>query len=179
MSRISQPTVVDGDTANAASLNDRFDNFTQTDLNAFNARDAAFDLPQFDSSRFIITHVQSEGIGLNDWRHGSVITVTGQSVMPASPFVVGDGAPTVMDFGPTGLTVSIGEVLRIYWNLSVRPYWENSRPWLNPGALEVDAGGGIADAAGDDAGLGGEDGRQEQQRAQQERERAGSSLRER
>ena len=151
MSRINQPTVVDGDTADAASLNDRFDNFTQTDLNAFNARDAAFDLPQFDSSRFIITHVQSEGIGLNDWRHGSVITVTGQSVMPASPFVVGDGAPTVMDFGPTGLTVSVGEVLRIYWNLSVRPYWENSRPWLNPGALDFyvfdDGAAGTKDVA--------------------------------
>ena len=151
MSRISQPTVVDGDTADAASLNDRFDNFTQTDLNAFNARDAAFDLPQFDSSPFIITHVQSEGIGLNDWRHAAPITVVGQSAMPASPFIVGDGTPTVMDFGPTGLTVSVGEVLRIYWNLSVHPYWEGSRPWLALGALDFyifdDGAAGTKDVA--------------------------------
>lgn len=136
MSRINQPTVVDGDLIDAASLNDRFNAYTQTDLNTFNVRDAAIDLPQFDSTRFIVTHIQSEGIGLNDWRHGSVITVTGQTAMPASPYIVGDGAPTVMDFGAVGLTVSIGEVLRIYWNLSVRPYWEGSRPWIGAGALD-------------------------------------------
>jgi hypothetical protein len=46
MSRIVRAAVNDGDTLDAASLNDRFSDYTQTDLNAFNHRDAAHDLPQ-------------------------------------------------------------------------------------------------------------------------------------
>jgi hypothetical protein len=119
MSRITDGPVKDGDSLSAASLNDRFASYTQTDLNAFNHRDAAHDLPQFDTG-WMLTHAQAVQIGKPDWKHSAYVTVNGQTVLPALPHPVEDGAgtPTVMSFG-AGLTISPGEVFRAYWNLSV------------------------------------------------------------
>ena len=51
MSRINRARIVDGDDVTAASLNDRFDDFSQAnELDQFNLRDAAVDLPQFKKS---------------------------------------------------------------------------------------------------------------------------------
>ena len=108
-----------GDDLNAASLNDRFTAYTQTDLNQFNHRDAAHDLPQF-STGFMLTHAQTQGIGLNNWKHSSFVTVNGMTSMPAaaSPVENGSGAVSEMSFG-AGLTLSTDELLRAYWDLSV------------------------------------------------------------
>ena len=56
MSRITDGPVRDGEAFDAASLNDRFASYTQTDLNQFNHRDAAHDLPQFDAGGWLLTH---------------------------------------------------------------------------------------------------------------------------
>lgn len=147
MSRLTQPPVKDGDDLNAASLNDRFTQFAQTDLNQFNTRDAAIDLPQMKSgaSRFIVPTMVTQLIGHNDWRHATDNTETGQST-GASPHVVSDagGTPTVLSFGPLGVTLSQNEdMLRVYWDLSVRPRWEGSRPWTASDLIFVfDKGGG-------------------------------------
>lgn len=131
MSRITRGRIVDGDTLNAASLNDRFDDYTQTDLNGFNLRDGALDLAHFTNARFLAPEQFSAIIGNNDWTHTSTNTVTGQST-GASPYVTQNASSTdtVLSFGAGGVTVSPGEVLRVYWDLSVRPRWEGSQPWL-------------------------------------------------
>ena len=121
MSRITDGPIEGGDTLDAASLNTRFASYTQTDLNQFNHRDAAHDLPQFASTNWLLTHAQEQGIGLNNWDHSSSVTVNGMTSMPADAHPVEDGAvtPSQMSFG-AGLTVSAGEVLLVYWNLSAR-----------------------------------------------------------
>lgn len=121
MSRITDGPIESGDTLDAASLNTRFASYTQTDLNQFNTRDAAHDLPQFASTNWLLTHAQEQGIGLNDWKHSSSVTVNGMTTMPADPHAIEDGAgnASIMSFG-SGLTVSPGEVLRVYWNLSAK-----------------------------------------------------------
>jgi len=120
MSRITDGPIVSADALDAASLNTRFASYTQTDLNQFNHRDAAHDLPQFQTG-WLLTHAQEQLIGLNDWRHTSTVTVNGMTAMPANPHPIEDGAgnPTDMSFG-AGLTIANGEVLRVYWNLSAK-----------------------------------------------------------
>ena len=133
MSRIVRAAVNDGDTLDAASLNDRFSDYTQTDLNAFNHRDAAHDLPQF-AKVWLQTYQQQVTLGLNDWKHGSTVSVSGMTAMPAAAHPIEDGAgnPTDMSFG-AGLTISPGEVLRVYWNLSVKP--DDGTNWNTAGSL--------------------------------------------
>ena len=115
MSRITDGPVKDGDALDAASLNDRFDSYTQTDLNAFNARDASHDLPQFGSG-LVETHTQSQQLGTISLKHGSTTTINGMTTMPASPVAI----TGTMSFG-AGLTIAVDEILRVYWNLSVSP----------------------------------------------------------
>jgi len=139
MSRLTQPPVLDGDDINAASLNDRFTQFTQSGtLDSFNARDAAFDLPQFKTGagRPITPEMATTTIGYNLWKHSAYNTYTGQST-GAAPYVVQDGTPatTVLSLGAAGWTINPDEhLLRVYWDLSVRPRWEGTKPW-NGGAL--------------------------------------------
>ena len=134
MSRLTQPPITDGDALDAASLNDRFTQFTQSGtLNAFNTRDAAFDLPAFKygNTRFLAKNLAVGTIGQNDWKHGAYRTYTGQTT-GASPYTVETTAPaaTPLSFGPLGFTLSANvHVLRVYWDLSVRPRWEGTKPW--------------------------------------------------
>ncbi len=121
MSRLTQGAVKDGDTIDAASLNDRFNQFTQTDLNQFNTRDAAIDLPQFKggTSRFLAPQMHTGNIGANDWLHGTDVTVTGQTT-GAAPHVVSDagGTPTPLALGATGMLLEANvHVLRVYWDV--------------------------------------------------------------
>ena len=128
MSRLVQPAVRDGDAIDAASLNNRFTQFSQSNaLNAFNTRDAAFDLPHFVGgiNRFLMPAMFDRVIGQNDWKHGSYRSETGQ-VTGAAPHIVKDGAgvTTPLDFGPLGVTLDANiHALRVYWDLSIRPKW--------------------------------------------------------
>lgn len=146
MSRLTQPPVLDGDAINAASLNDRFTQFSQTDLNQFNTRDAAIDLPQFKSGvlRFLAPQMHIGAIGANDWKHATDVTVTGQAT-GTSPHVVSDagGTATPLSFGTLGMTLQPDvDVLRVYYDLSVRPRWEGSRPWTSSDLIWVFPTGG-------------------------------------
>jgi hypothetical protein len=127
MSRITDGPVKDGDALNAASLNDRFTSYTQTDINAFNARDASHDLPQF-ATGWVETHTQSQQLGTISLKHGSTTTINGMTAMPASPVAI----TGTMSFG-AGLTIAVDEILRVYWNLSVRPDPGNN--WNSAGSL--------------------------------------------
>lgn len=134
MSRLTQPPIEDGDDLTAASLNDRFTQFGQSGaLNRFNTRDAAFDLPQFKraNTRFLAKNMAVTVIGQNDYKHGAYRTYTGQGT-GTSPYTVETTAPaaTPLSFGTLGFTMSADvHVLRVYWDLSVRPRWEGTKPW--------------------------------------------------
>ena len=127
MSRITDGPVQDGDALNAASLNDRFTSYTQTDLNAFNSRDASHDLPQF-ATGWVETHTQSQQLGTISLKHGSTTTINGMTAMPASPVAI----TGTMSFG-AGLTIAVDEILRVYWNLSVSP--DAGTNWNTSGSL--------------------------------------------
>ena len=123
MSRINRARIVDGDQATAASLNDRFDDFSQSGaLNRFNLRDAAVDLPQLNTSAIgQAPFVQVDEIGKTDLLHAAPVTVAGFSSSPyTTAHIVEDGAgnPTIANYG-AGVTIDPGEILRIYWSLSV------------------------------------------------------------
>ena len=164
MSRINRQRVEDGDSVDATDLNARFQDYNQSGgLNAFNTRDAAFDLPQFKNPGastfgFLASYQNSALIGANDYKHSSIVTVTGVSSTPppATPFIVGNaaGSPTPISFGAAGITVSAGEVLRVYWDLSVYPHWIGSRPWTTGASVDFytfDNGSGAAMALGTNA----------------------------
>ena len=123
MSRINRARIVDGDQTTAASLNDRFDDFSQSGaLDRFNLRDASIDLPQLSATAIKqAPFVQIDDIGKTDLLHASPRTVTASTVSPyTSLHIIQDGAgtPTIANYG-LGLTIDPDEVLRIYWSLSV------------------------------------------------------------
>jgi hypothetical protein len=130
MSRLTNKPVLDGDPINAASLNTRFNGFVQTDLNEFNVRDAAIDLPQFTSTKFMAPQSNSRQIGNYVFDHATYNTVPGQ-VTGAAPHIISDAAavPSHLPLGAGGWTVEPDEILRVYWDLSVRPRWLSAHPW--------------------------------------------------
>jgi len=130
MARIIRGRIEDGDTIAALDLNGRFSDYNQSDLNQFNHRDAAHDLPQFSTTPFMLLNSGEVNIGKSDVYHASPITIAGQTTMPASPVAIqdGGGTPTVLNLGASGITVKTDEVLRVYWNLSVRPVINSGTP---------------------------------------------------
>ncbi len=138
MSRLIQKPIEDGDNIDAGGLNDRFLQFNQAGtIDQFNTRDSAFDLPQFEmgNSAWLAPHMAVKEMGWNFWKHTSYHTFPGQTTgLP--PYRVKDAAnqDDELSFGATGYTLSTGDLLRVYWDLSVRPRWEGSRPWTG-GAL--------------------------------------------
>ena len=149
MSRLTNKPVLDGDPINAASLNTRFADFNQTTLNEFNVRDAAIDLPQFTTSKFMAPQMAVVQIGHQDWKHAAYNTVVGQTT-PSVPHVIRDsgGTPTPLATGGgAGWTISPDQVLRVYWDLSVRPRWAPGNPWRGTDiewTFPHPTGGGVA-----------------------------------
>lgn len=136
MSRITTQPAEDGQEVTATDLNSRYTAFSQAGaINAFNTRDAAFDLPQFSSTRFMAPRMATANIGYNDWKHTAFNTDTAPATS-ASPFLVRDGAGvyTPLSFGASGWTLSTEQLLRVYWDLSVRPRYTGT-PWLSAGSL--------------------------------------------
>lgn len=129
MSRLTNKPVLDGDPINAASLNTRYADFTTTTLNNFNVRDAAIDLPQLTAQKFVTPNFAQRLIGHQDWTHTAYNTVAGQTT-GAAAHVIRDAAavPTDLALG-AGWTISPGQVLRVYWDLSVKPEWLSALAW--------------------------------------------------
>lgn len=130
MARIITPPVADGDPVNAAAVNQRFAAFVQPNaLDQFNLRNASCDLPQFTSAKFMAPQLALGPIGAQDWRHGAYNTVAGQ--------ITGDLPHIVLDAGASSTPLALGagwslgtsNILRVYWNLSVHPYWDKARGW--------------------------------------------------
>tara|TARA_Y100000034_G_scaffold135794_1_gene209165 strand:+ start:620 stop:1531 length:912 start_codon:yes stop_codon:yes gene_type:complete len=130
MSRVISDPVKDGEVGTAADLNARFDAYTMTDLNAFNARNAAYDLPQMDQSpAFYALNGQKDDLGKVDFFHAAPVVANGQGTLPNAGHLIEDGAgtPTVAAY-PAGIPITANDVLRVYWNLSVHPKFTGT-PW--------------------------------------------------
>ena len=133
MSRIITERVKDGEVIAAADLNTRFTDYTQTDLNAFNVRDAAVDLPAFSDTDFMVPFVQSDNIGLVSLFATGPMTVTGIGVLPSAGYVVNDGGGPPVDTIATyvgGLPITADDVLRVYWHLNVNAIYTGD-PWTD------------------------------------------------
>jgi hypothetical protein len=138
MSRIVQVPVEPGDPIAAADLNNRFNAFSQAGaVNQFNLRDAAIDLAHFKTTDFLCRLSSSTNIGKSDLFHAAPVSVasyTGATYPTPHPVQDGAGNPTPLSFGLTGWTVTPDEILRIYWDLSVRPRYSGT-PWTNAGSI--------------------------------------------
>jgi hypothetical protein len=146
VSRINRARIVDGDQTTAASLNDRFDDFTQSnEVDQFNLRDGAVDMPQLKKSpAFQAPFMQTDVLGKSDMLHAAPVSINADGSTPyTSPSVIQDGAanPTIATYGSGGLTIGTSDVLRIYWSLSVRADLTNS-PWDDGFQFNVIAGSG-------------------------------------
>ncbi len=133
MSRINRAAIVDGEEIEAAPLNARYADYTQTDINEFNTRDAAIDLPQFKRTGgrgFLCKTATEIRIGKVDFYHDAPVSLAGMNTAPASALVIGDGAnPTPMGPLAVGLvSIDTTNVLRIYWSLNVNPKFTGT-PW--------------------------------------------------
>lgn len=74
-------------------------------------------------------------IGRNDWKHTAYNTISGVTSPPAFSTIDDASAYTKLAMGAGGQTLTTADVLRVYWDLSVRPRDESPQPWLTSGAL--------------------------------------------
>lgn len=136
MSRITQQRLVDGELITASDLNSRFGEFSQAGaLNAFNLRDAAVDLPQLQTG-WQATELASATIGKYNLLHTAPVVVASTAVAPGTAHPIEDGAgnPTPLSFGLAGASLTSGDILRVYWDLSVYATWSGA-PWNAAGSI--------------------------------------------
>lgn len=131
MSRIVRAPYQPGDLADAARANTEFSAFSQPGaIDGNNLRDAAIDLPQLDTN-VIILNVQSVevGTGAAGWRHTAPRTILASALVPQVKYPLVDGAGNPTPLGPINWTINPGDVLRVYWDLSVRALYVGT-PWV-------------------------------------------------
>jgi len=147
MSRIIQVPVEPNDPIDATNLNNRFNAFSQAGaVDQSNLRDCAVDLAHFKTTDFMARLSASANIGKADLFHAAPVSVpsyTGATYPTPHPVQDGAGNVTPLSFGLTGWTVTPNEIMRVYWDLSVRPRYSGT-PWTNAGSIgsiELDPGG--------------------------------------
>jgi len=136
VSRITQGRLVDGDLISASDLNSRFNEFSQAGaLNGYNLRDAAVDLPQLQTGWFATELVQAT-IGKYDLLHAAPVSVASTTAAPGTAHIIEDGAgtPTPLSFGLGGASLAVGDLLRVYWDLSCYATYTGT-PWKAAGAI--------------------------------------------
>lgn len=144
MSRIIRSPYQPGDPADSTRANADFSAFSQAGaVDAANVRDAAIDLPQLASNIIILNASSTQiGTGSSGWQHTAPRTAPSSVATPATktPLVDGSGNPTPL--GPFVWNLVPGDVLRVYWDLSVRPTYQGS-PWVgNYGEISITQSGG-------------------------------------
>lgn len=135
MSRIIRPRVDPGDVTDATTLNNTYDDYSQSGaLNQYNTRDQAFGIPHFAPDVKLIKATDSVILGTGAANHGSTPVVVTALAAGSTVHPVEDGAgnPTQLNMG-SGWTINSGECLRVWWNLSVQttninldPFWNTS-----------------------------------------------------
>jgi hypothetical protein len=109
-------------------------------LNGDNLRDAAVDLPNLDTGDdFIVASLESEPVGPTEAFHILAFEVLSSTSGPPTPTPLEDASTTETNLVYSGgLSVAAGDILRVYWNLSVSSEWSVSDP------LDPDGVGGAA-----------------------------------
>ncbi len=133
MSRITRDRIEPGDDLLSTDLNNRYNDFNQTDINADNAASPSFDHKQMPAGSVLIAAVQGD-VGVDDISHpttggdqpGSVSITTSA---PATPVAVGNilGQTTVATSG-SGWVLSAGTLLRVYFNLQCKSELDSGTP---------------------------------------------------
>jgi hypothetical protein len=137
MSRIERPRVQSTETTDATTLNDTYDDYSQTAaLDENNTRDAAFDLPHFINASIIVNSAQAL-LGNTGMLHTAPTSSLGHTTSLASPVhhvvQTSAGTETFLDLTSAPWTVTQGDVLRVFWDLSVYPTTSGD-PWNNSAA---------------------------------------------
>lgn len=137
MSRIERPRVQPDETTSATELNNTYDDYSQAGaLDQSNTRDAAFDLVHF-SNASILVNTQLSQLGNTGMLHTAPTSSLTQTTNLASPVkhVVQDsgGTETIMNLSSSPWTLAVGDVIRVFWDLSVSPTFSGS-PWNTSGA---------------------------------------------
>ena len=140
MSRIVRTRVDAGDTTDATELNNTYSDYSQSGaLDAPNTRDQAFDLPHFTNAPLILnsaeTHLGSKGLNFTP---GMTVTVSPTLALGAivnNQIVDSGGLATFLNLSADPWTMQAGDVLRVWWDLSVSPSYTGT-PWRTaPGSL--------------------------------------------
>lgn len=142
MSRINRPPVLPGDPANAAQLNAAYTDFSQLGaVDQLNTRDSGFDLAHFQAPATgngpVIIRSDSANVGTGDIYHSASPVAPASIAAPPTKTVVSG----VLSYGANGQVLADGQVLRVYYNLAVRPKYTgtggspNIYPWDSVGAL--------------------------------------------
>ena len=136
MSRITSAPLVPGDAVDAADMNARFDDYSQAAaLDESNLRDQALDLPQMGSN--LVTYNEEHvTLGPGDWKRGTLVNVTSWAGIGAAPKQPVTDGTSETRIGPIAWDIDAGDILRVYFDLSVRPRYTGT-PWTASPALET------------------------------------------
>ena len=115
MSRITRGRINAGNPLEAADLNTRYADFTQTDLDDTNIADHAVDTAQLPSNAILLNSLQGFGPSAVI-THASPLTVARTTSGPATPTALSVGGHAL----GSGWTINSDEVLRVYANAQVR-----------------------------------------------------------
>lgn len=128
MSRITRARIDPGDLLTSTDLNNRYSDYTQTDLNLDNAADQSIDYEQLPANP-VLKAVHQQQVGTGDVQHTSVQTVTraltpGATILaPAAGFQLG---------GASGFTLATNDVLRVYVTYQCRSLLNGLDPNSTP-----------------------------------------------
>ena len=134
MSRIIRPRVESGEATDASTLNSTYSDFSQSGaLDVANTRDQAFDLPHFGNTP-IILKTRQDALGNSGMLH-SVTTTVARTTSTASLIQhhvqTSAGVATPLNLTADPWTMASGDVMRLWWNLSVSPSRGGAgTPWL-------------------------------------------------
>ena len=137
MSRIERTSVTPGDATSATDLNNTYSDYSQTGaVDASNTRDQAFGIPHFTNAPIMLNAQESQlgSIGLSLAGRSVTINATTDPASLLSYYVTdSSGVPTYLTTDVSGWTLSSGDVLRVWWDLSVTPTY-TSYPWGSGGS---------------------------------------------
>ena len=141
MSRITRGRAGVGDLASAADLNGTYSDFTQTGaLNTYNTRDQAFDLPHFTNTPILLNHATA-ALGNSGMTHlapvSEALSTTNASSPVKTAVATSTGTITFLNLSSAPWTTASGDVIRLWWNLSVASSWPDAtkKPWNYADAL--------------------------------------------
>ena len=146
MSLPTRPAVREGTPITSAGLDAQYDAFAtgSADVNADNLREFALDLPNLPDAQgeagdgVVLKRAASAVIGTGSMDHSTAVSVPSYGgVTFPTPHVVEDGAgnPTPLVLGASGWSMTTGDVLRVYFDLSVRPRYTETGSGQSPGPL--------------------------------------------